>query len=225
MPTNRISLPGSLLLLTLCSCGGDPDNLLLEINQGESTTRRYSIDELGRFLSEREKEGEAYSRGELEAVELLRDIARSRNEVIVNRMRAISALSQLNKIDNTELFIEGLSSEYWGIRWESTKALSAHPSPGAVKALVSRLPIEKERVVLLDTVKALPLAGGEEALHALFLVYFDESSRFYDNRMKAHSAICRLTGKEFGLENSHEWLKYYQARFSPKAGTATGKKE
>ena len=96
---------------------------------------------------------------------------------------------------------------------------------GAVKALVSRLRVEKERIVLLDTVKALSLAGGEEALQALFLVYFDESSRFYDNRMKAHSAICRLTGKEFGLENTHEWLKYYQARFSPKTGAATGKKE
>ena len=225
MLTIRSPLILILASLLLSSCGGGPEELLLEINQGESTVRRYSIDDLGEFLSEIERGGEAFSKGELEAVELLRDIAKSKNEIIVNRMRAISALSQLENTDNTEVFINGLNSRYWGIRWESTKGLAAHPSPRAVEALVSRLRTEKERVVLLDTVKALSHAGGEEALKALFLVYFDESSRHYDNRMKAHSALCRLTGKEFGLENSHEWLEYYQERFSPKAGAVTGKKE
>ena len=43
--------------------------------------------------------------------------------------------------------------------------------------------------------------------------------------MKAHAAICRLTGKEFSIENSHEWLKYYQERFTPGAGVVTGEKE
>ena len=225
MLTNRSPLIGTLLILALSSCGETPDELLLEINQGEDTVRRYSIDQLGDFLSEREKSGAVFSKGELEAVELLRDVAKSENEVIVNRMRAISALSQLEKTDNTAVFIDGLSSRYWGIRWESTKGLAIHPTPKAVGALISRLKVERERVVLLDTVKALSRAGGEDALEALFLVYFDESSLHFDNRMKAHAAICRLTGKEFGLENSHEWLKYYQERFTPGAGAATGKKE
>ena len=225
MATKSPILLGLLLTFSLSSCGGNPDDLLLEISQGEGRSRRYSIDELGQFLTEREQEGEAFSKGELEAVDLLRDIARSRNEVIVNRMRAISALSRLQKTDNTDVFIEGLSSEYWGIRWESTKGLSAHPSPRAAQALASRLQVEKERVVLLDTVKALAQAGGDEALQALFLVYFDESSRFFDNRMKAHSAICKLTGKDFTLEDTHAWLKYYEARFSPKTGAPADKKE
>ena len=225
MLINRPPLIGTLIVLVLSSCGGAPEELLLEINQGEDSVRRYSIDQLGEFLSEREKTGAVFSKGELEAVELLRDVAKSEHEIIVNRMRAISALSRLEKTDNTDLFIDGLSSSYWGIRWESTKGLVSHPNPKAVGALISRLQKEKERVVLLDTVKALSHAGGEEALQALFLVYFDESSRHFDNRMKAHAAICRLTGKEFSIENSHEWLKYYQERFTPGAGAVTGEKE
>lgn len=225
MLTIRLLLPGLAMALFLASCGSSPEHLLLEISQGDASVRRYSIDELGEFLSSREKGGSPFTTGEIQAIELLRDIARSGTEEIVNRMRAISALGQLNKVDNTSLFIEGLSSDYWGIRWESTKGLSAHPDPSAIGPLVARLRKEKERIVLLDTVKALSLAEGDEALEALFLVYFDQSSRHFDNRMKAHAAICRLTGKQFTIEDSHEWLKYYQERFPPESGPAAGKKE
>ena len=224
MPTKPLLLPLLALSLFLGSCKTTTDKLVLEISQGESSVRRYTIAELGEFLSGREQAGFPFTRGELQAIELLRDITKSDTEEVVNRMKAITALNRLNKVDNTSLFLEGLSSRYWGIRWECAKGLAAHPSPGAVGPLVDRLKTEKERVVLLDIVKALALAGGEDALDALFQVYFDESSRHFDNRMKAHAAICRLTGREFGLENANEWLKYYRERFPAKtAGPAGGK--
>lgn len=213
MPSRNLILAAPLLALLSSSCGSSPQELVLEVRKGET----YSIVELGRHLAAKEADGLPFSEAEHGAIELLREIATSDPEV-VNRMRAIAALASCGKISNTNVFVAGLASKYWGVRWESAKALSARPDPKAVPALVKILQKERERIILLDVVEALSQIGDEGSLKALFAVFFDRTPRHTDNRMKAHAAICRLTGKNYGFADVDEWVKYARAEFSPAGG-------
>ena len=211
MASNMQLLIFLLLALFLSSCGRDSQQIRLEVREGES----YSIVELGRYLASREVEGASFSAGDLAAIDLLKEIAGT-DPVISNRMRAISALAGCGNVNSTKVFVSGLNSKYWGVRWESTKALTARPDPEAVGALVSILQFEKETIILLDAVKALAAIGDEPSLKALFSVYFDLTPRHMNNRMKAYTAICQITGKNLPLEDAHGWLKYSRERFAEK---------
>lgn len=220
MPSRSLLLAGPLLAFLASSCGSSPQELVLEVRKGET----YSILELGRHLAGMEAEGLPFSEAEQGAVDLLREIA-ANDPGVADRMRAIATLASLQKIDNTSIFIQGLADKYWGVRWESAKALAARPDPKATGALVEILKKEKERIILLDAVEALSRIGDETALEALFFVLFDQTPRHIDNHMKAHAAICRLTGKNYGLDDVDKWAKYARERFLPAGEPPSGGKE
>ena len=93
MPSRNLPLPGLLISLLLAGCGTSSQDLLLEVRKGEA----YSIIDLGQYLSSREAAGEEFSKGDLAAIELLRDVAGT-DPVVANRMRAIAALADLESI-------------------------------------------------------------------------------------------------------------------------------
>jgi hypothetical protein len=188
-------------------CGNSSENLLLEIRKGET----YSIIEMGKHLSEVESGGGEFSQGDLAAIDLLEEIVKT-DPIVTNRMRAVAALATLKKVNNTEIFIQCVHSDYWGVRWEGAKALAARPNPAAVPALIWMLKNEKEDIILLDVVKALAATGDEASLVGLFTVYFDLTPRHKNNRMKAHEAISRITGKSFPFEDVQTWVDYSKER-------------
>ena len=220
MPSRNLPLPGLLIFLLLAGCGTSSQDLLLEVRKGET----YSISDLGQHLSSRETAGEELSKGDLAAIELLRDVAGT-DPVVANRMRAITALADLESIENKDTFTKALKSEYWGVRWEAAKAITAHPDPGAVPGLIFMLKNETESIILLDAVKALSAIGDEESLKALLLVYFDLTPRHANNRMKAHAALCQITGKNIPFDDVEGWLDYSRARPPATKPGAAGEKE
>ena len=127
-------------------------------------------------------------------------------------MRAIAALADLESIESKDAFTNALKSEYWGVRWEAAKAVTAHPDPGAVPSLIFMLKNEKESIILLDAVKALGAIGDEASLKALLRVYFDLTPRHTNNRMKAHAALCQITGKNISFDDVAGWLDYSKAK-------------
>ena len=220
MPSRNLPLPGLLIFLLLAGCGTSSQDLLLEVRKGET----YSILDLGQHLSSREAAGEEFSKGDLAAIELLRDVA-GNDTVVANRMRAIAVLAGLESIESKDTFTKALKSEYWGVRWEAAKAVTAHPDPGAVPALIFMLKNETESIILLDAVKALSAIGDEESLKALLLVYFDLTPRHANNRMKAHAALCQITGKNIPFDDVEGWLDYSRARPPATRPGAAGEKE
>ena len=220
MPLRNLPLPGLLISLFLAGCGTSSQDLLLEVRKGET----YSIVDLGQHLSSREAAGEEFSEGDLAAIELLRDVAGT-DPVVANRMRAIAALADLGSIENKDTFTKALKSKYWGVRWEAAKAITAHPDPGAVPALIFMLKNEAESIILLDAVKALGAIGDEPSLKALLLVYFDLTPRHTNNRMKAHAALCQITGKNIPFDDVEGWLDYSKASPPETKPGSTGEKE
>ena len=220
MPSRNLPLPGLLISLLLAGCGTSSQDLLLEVRKGET----YSILDLGQHLSSREAAGEEFSKGDLAAIELLRDVA-GNDTVVANRMRAIAVLAGLESIESKDTFTKALKSEYWGVRWEAAKAVTAHPDPGAVPGLIFMLKNETESIILLDAVKALSAIGDEESLKALLLVYFDLTPRHANNRMKAHAALCQITGKNIPFDDVEGWLDYSRARPPATRPGAAGEKE
>ncbi|HBO52818.1 MAG TPA: hypothetical protein DD471_12605, partial [Planctomycetes bacterium] len=105
------------------------------------------------------------------------------------------------------------------VRWEAAKAVTAHPNPGAVPGLIFMLKNEKEGIILIDAVKALGAIGDEASLKALLLVYFDLTPRHTNNRMKAHAALCQITGKNIPFDDVAGWLDYSKAK---RPGTKPG---
>lgn len=220
MPSRNLPLPGLLISLLLAGCGTSSQDLLLEVRKGET----YSILDLGQHLSSREAAGEEFSKGDLAAIELLRDVA-GNDTVVANQMRAIAVLADLESIESKDTFTKALKSEYWGVRWEAAKAVTAHPDPGAVPGLIFMLKNETESIILLDAVKALSAIGDEESLKALLLVYFDLTPRHANNRMKAHAALCQITGKNIPFDDVEGWLDYSRARPPATRPGAAGEKE
>ena len=220
MPSRNLSLPGLLVFLLLAGCGTSSQDLLLEVRKGEA----YSIIDLGQYLSSREAAGEEFSKGDLAAIELLRDVAGT-DPVVANRMRAIAALAALESIESNDTFTKALKSEYWGIRWEAAKAVTAHPNPSAVPGLIFMLKNEKEGIILIDAVKALGAIGDEASLKALLLVYFDLTPRHTNNRMKAHAALCQITGKNIPFDDVAGWLDYSKAKRPETKPGPAGEKE
>jgi hypothetical protein len=220
MPSRNLPLPGLLISLFLVGCGTSSQDLLLEVRKGET----YSILDLGQYLSSREAAGEEFSEGDLAAIELLRDVAGT-DPVVVNRMRAIAVLANLESSESKDAFTKALKSEYWGVRWEAAKALSAHPDPGAVPGLIFMLKNEKESIILLDAVKALAAIGDKASLDVLLMVYFDLTPRHANNRMKAHSALCQITGKNIPFDDVQGWLDYSKARPPETKPGPAGEKE
>ena len=220
MPSRNLPLPGLLIFLLLAGCGTSSQDLLLEVRKGET----YSILDLGQHLSSREAAGEEFSKGDLAAIELLRDVA-GNDTVVANQMRAIAVLANLESIESKDTFTKALKSEYWGVRWEAAKAVTAHPDPGAVPGLIFMLKNETESIILLDAVKALSAIGDAESLKALLLVYFDLTPRHANNRMKAHAALCQITGKNIPFDDVEGWLDYSRARPPATRPGAAGEKE
>jgi len=220
MPSRNLPLPGLLIFLLLAGCGTSSQDLLLEVRKGET----YSILDLGQHLSSREAAGEEFSKGDLAAIELLRDVAGT-DPIVANRMRAIAVLADLESIASKDTFTKALKSEYWGVRWEAAKAVTAHPDPGAVPGLIFMLKNETESIILLDAVKALSAIGDEESLKALLLVYFDLTPRHANNRMKAHAALCQITGKNIPFDDVEGWLDYSRTRPPEARPGAAGEKE
>ncbi len=220
MPSRNLPLSGLLISLLLAGCGTSSQDLLLEVRKGET----YSISDLGQHLSSRETAGEALSKGDLAAIELLRDVAGT-DPAVANRMRAIAALAGLKSIESKDTFTKALKSEYWGVRWEAAKAITAHPDPGAVPSLIFMLKNETESIILLDAVKALSAIGDEASLKALLLVYFDLTPRHANNRMKAHAALCQITGKNIPFDDVEGWLNYSRTTPPESRPGAAGEKE
>ena len=220
MPSRNLPLSGLLISLLLAGCGTSSQDLLLEVRKGET----YSISDLGQHLSSRETAGEALSKGDLAAIELLRDVAET-DPAVANRMRAIAALAGLKSIESKDTFTKALKSEYWGVRWEAAKAITAHPDPGAVPSLIFMLKNETESIILLDAVKALSAIGDAASLKALLLVYFDLTPRHANNRMKAHAALCQITGKNIPFDDVEGWLNYSRTTPPESRSGAAGEKE
>jgi hypothetical protein len=220
MPSRNLPLSGLLISLLLAGCGTSSQDLLLEVRKGET----YSISDLGQHLSSRETAGEELSKGDLAAIELLRDVAGT-DPAVANRMRAIAALAGLKSIESKDTFTKALKSEYWGVRWEAAKAITAHPDPGAVPSLIFMLKNETESIILLDAVKALSAIGDEASLKALLLVYFDLTPRHANNRMKAHAALCQITGKNIPFDDVEGWLNYSRTTPPESKPGAAGEKE
>jgi len=220
MLSRNLPLSGLLISLFLAGCATSSQDLLLEVRKGET----YSIIDLGQHLSAREAAGEEFSKGDLAAIDLLRDVAGT-DPVVANRMRAIAALADLKSVESKGTFTRALKSEYWGVRWEAAKAVTAHPDPGAVPDLIFMLKNETESVILLDAVKALSAIGDEESLKALLLVYFDLTPRHTNNRMKAHAALCQITGKNIPFDDVEGWLDYSKAIPPETKPGPTGEKE
>jgi hypothetical protein len=195
--------------IALASCSTTPNELLIRIAQGDREAKREAIVKLGELLAEKEAAGFPLTEGDREALELLKDIAKKDTEPM-QRMRAIAALRGLERLDSTDIFIEGLEANHRGVRWECAKGLASQPTPRAVPALVARLRKEPDELVELHLIQALVAVEDPAALQALLEIFLDSTGRFEHHQMKVHRAITRQSGRNFGREDRASWQRLYE---------------
>lgn len=204
-----------LLLVLLGGCSGTINAYLRLAMAPEADIEevRESILMIGTLLVEKEQEGYAFDEGDQQAVEYLREVARRHDDQIC-RMRAVSALRRLQGVDSTDVFIDAVQDERWGVRLEGAKALAARPSPKASEVLVSRLKEEPRDEVRIDLIKALARIGDRAALKALLeILLFDPGGKFQGNRLRAYEAVKAISGREYPLEDLEAWGDYYRSEF------------
>jgi hypothetical protein len=226
-------LSRSILLAVLAllgGCAGSINNALLAIKNeaGDPEAVREAVLALSDWLAKKETSGYPFDEGDLQGLELLKTVALESRD-FVNRMRAITALSRLKRFDHTEVYLRALQDEFWGVRWEAAKALTAHPAPQASEELARRLALEDSREVRGDLIKALAAVGDRVALKALLEVFLDaQGGRYSDYKLKAYDAIRSLSGKETAFEDVRSWQELYDREFRsppPRAAAAAAPEE
>ena len=205
--TFRFTPFAAALVAVAVSCSSSPNELLIRIARGDAEDRADAIVKLGEVLAEKEAAGFPFGEGDREALALLEDVAGDESDSLL-RVRAIAALRQLQTFDHTEIWLRGLESRFWGVRWESAKSLLVHPVARAAPSLIERLHREPNRVVLLDAIRALARIENRAALRGLLEAFLDASGRFADHELKLHEAIRRLSGKGWSITEKQRWRDY-----------------
>ena len=211
-PMNRRyrRLPTAFLAtLLLAGCGGSINHYLLRVRDSgaDDETVAEAVVELGRLLAEAEASGRPFDTGEREAIEFLKDVASIHTNPVI-RMQALSSLRQLERLDLTDLYMEALDHEHWGVRWEAARGLAARPSFRATGKLAERLGVEKHTEVNLEVVEALRRVGDHEALKALLDAFLDTSGRHRDYRLKIYVALKELSGRTYPFVDWDSWRTY-----------------
>lgn len=188
--------------------------LVLKNPSADTETVRENVVALGDYLAEKEVSGRPFDEGERLAVELLKDVVANKNQALVNRMSALSALRRLRSVDLIDLYVETLDDDHWGVRWEAAKCLVAHPDPRASRKLGERLRKEQQPEVVLDIVKALAAIGDRTSLRSLLEAFlFDPTGRYRGHRLKIHGTLKRLSGRDHAITEDEKWRQYYEEEF------------
>jgi hypothetical protein len=217
----KVTLTAALLALAFAACLGagcapQVNDLLVEAGSGDPESIQTAVVEGGDLLRRKEQAGVPYDPGDERLIEYLREVAASRSSPL-NRMQAISSLSQLARVDAGALFLAALDDPYWAVRMEGARALSVRPVPGKTATLVEHLEKEARIEVRLWLIKALSRAGGEDALQALLTVLLDRTGRYETLKLSAHEAVCALSDRRYELRDATSWQNFYDERFGKRA--------
>jgi hypothetical protein len=204
------------LTLLLGGCQRSVNDYLLQVRDpaADDETVGDAVLALGQLLPEIEASGRPFGEGERLAVEFLKDVAASKQQGFVNRMKALTALRRLKKSgDFTEVYLQALEDESWGVRLEAAKSLASSPREPAAPKLAERLFQERQPEVILEIVKALGSIGNRTALKALLEAFLDNSGRFEDTRLVIYDNVRRLSGQGHEYEARDKWAGYFEQEF------------
>ena len=119
-----------LTLLSLCflasGCATSVNDLLWKARRGDPAQVKEAIAGIGDLLYQKEQAGIAFTKGDLESVDYLKEIART-NENSTNRARAISSLGRLRSVPLTAVYLQGVEDSFWPVRLEAAAALARQP--------------------------------------------------------------------------------------------------
>jgi hypothetical protein len=208
-----IALPAALAAF-VCGCATSVNDLLAELQYGDSESVREAVIELGDYLGRKEVSGLSFSEADREAVRYLEDLARKSPEPLL-RASALGSLARLERPEATDLYLAALEdpTTSWVVRLEAAKALAIRPDPRASEALCARVREEPRLEVSLEILKALKAVGGETALRTLLDLFLDKSRRYLNMRLPIYDALCLLSGKLYPFEDPYAWERYRNERF------------
>jgi HEAT repeat protein len=203
------------VLASSCGCAGNVNDVLAEARSGEPEAIHEAVIEIGSILERKERAGQPFSKADEQGALYLREVAVKGDDL--GRAKAISALSRLSLENLGELFVAGLEDPFWLVRHEAAEALSLQPWPQAALVLSRRLKVEEDASVRVALVAAQASVGGEEALRSLLEVFLDRSGRFRGVKLKAYSAIRKLSGRDYDFADDSSWEALFAERFGESA--------
>ena len=211
----RFPILASVVLASLLTpgCRASLEECLLLAQRGDYQEIRGGIVCVGSQLRSRLAAGFELTPAEEEAVTFLREVALDHVDA-TSRMAAMSALSELEGYDSSNVYVECLDDPDFGVRWEAAKALARRPVDSAASLLAARVHDETSPEVRGSLIHALSAVGGREALRVLLEVFLDGTTRYDHDKLKAFDGVRAISGKEYSFADRIAWNTYYEKEFA-----------
>ncbi len=210
-----------LALGFLSSCGRTVNDFLQEAASGVREDISYAISEIQAILVAKERAGEEFTEGDLQAIAYLKGVA-SKGLNRLNRAEAIACLGQLTTQYSDDLFVEYLGDDFWLARLEAVEAIQRLGSQKMVGPLLNVLAEEEQTEVRLELIKSLGVLGGDMATKTLFETFLVPLNRQSDEQLHAFLALKDLTGLEYQISERRKWQEAYEKRFHNKEAGGSG---